>query len=471
MVNPLLNPFNSIPLLKNIIFDPGRINRLKPNQMKTYRDKVFRKIVKYAYTVPLYHERYKKAGVHPSDLKGIDDIVKLPMISKNDMRENFPDNIIPIDCNKDKKYVICTGGTTGKSISIYTDFYTIGKAGSAIIRDLKQFDLNWKKAKLAHIGNFNQCRVDLVSKEQFHKYLDFNIVKDKRLDIDVSTPTIEIIKKLDEFKPDMILSYPAIFQHLAFLKRKGYGKNVNPRVLYSAGSILDSYTKKYAQDAFGCPLLNTYQSVEAHGVIATECIEGNWHVNWDFYNVEAIDENGELVAPGERGHLVITRMWGKGTPIVRYTGMDDWVRINPLKKCKCGLTTPVIEGGVEGRKRANIVLPSGRIFPPGAFCFVEPVLTKHKSFMVKQYQIRQNKVDEIDILLVIDEDLRDVGVSVAVIKKDIKENYEKKVGPEVTVNIKEVDEIKNDDNPLKPAPIVVTKVKLEEGFNILEKKS
>ena len=48
--------------------------------------------------------------------------------------------------------------------------------------------------------------------------------------------------------------------------------------------------------------------------------------------------------------------------------------------------------------------------------------------------------------------------------KEIKENYEKKVGPEVTVNIREVDEIKNEENSRKPAPIVVTKVKLEEGF-------
>ena len=143
----------------------------------------------------------------------------------------------------------------------------------------------------------------------------------------------------------------------------------------------------------------------------------------------------------------------------------------PIKKCKCGLTTPVIKGGVEGRMRANIVLPSGKIFPPGAFCFVEPVLTKYKSFMVKQYQVRQNKIDEILILLVIDNDLRDTGVSIDVIKKEIKENYEKKVGPEVTVRIKEVDEIKNDDNPRKPAPIVVTKVRLVEGFNILDSKS
>ena len=102
MVNPLLNPMNSIPLIKNVILDPGRIHRLNPEQMKKYRDKVFRRIVKYAYTVPLYHEKYKKAGVHPSDIKGIDDIVKIPMVSKNDIREGFPDKILPVNANKDK---------------------------------------------------------------------------------------------------------------------------------------------------------------------------------------------------------------------------------------------------------------------------------------------------------------------------------------------------------------------------------
>ncbi|MFW6149176.1 MAG: phenylacetate--CoA ligase family protein [Atribacterota bacterium] len=469
-MNPLINPYNSLPLLRSYLFDPDRLKKSSIEKIQKYRNKALRRIVKYAYKVPLYRERYKEAGIHPNQIKKIEDITKLPMISKDDMRKNFPDRITPHG-NKKNKHVICTGGTTGKSISIYTDFYTIGKAGALFVRELNAFNLTWKKADMAHIGNFNPCRIDLVAEEQFHRYLKPFFSKSNRLNMDVSTPTKELIEKLDTFEPDTILSYPAIFQHLAFLKRKGYGKNVKTKVLYTAGSILDEYTRKYVQDVFNCPLLNSYQSVEAQGPIATECTEGIWHINWDFHNVEAIDDNGEIVAPGERGHILITRLWGRGTPIIRYTGMEDWVRIIPLKKCKCGLTTPVIEGGVEGRKRANIVLPSGKIFPPGAFCFVEPVLTKYKSFMVKQYQIIQKKIDEIEILLVIDEDLRDVGVSADVIKKEIKENYEKKVGPKVNISIKEVDKITNEENPRKPAPIVVTKVKQEEGFNILENKS
>jgi len=288
------------------------------------------------------------------------------------------------------------------------------------------------------------------------------------LNIDVDLPMVDIISKLDSFRPDVIMAYPATFQHLAFLKRKGYGKNIKPKLFWTGGAMLDEYTKSYVEDAFRCRLLNIYPSVEAGANIAFECLDGNWHIHSDFFNVEAIDNNGELVPAGERGHVVLTRLWGGGTPIIRYTGMDDWVRLLPHKECSCGLATPIIEGGIEGRMRANIVLPNGKIFPPGAFCFITPVLHKLKTFKVKQYQIVQKKIDEIDILLVIDDDLRNVGASVDTIAKNVKEAYLKKVGLGVVINVKEVTEIKKAKNASKPPPIVVSHVKTEEGYRVLE---
>ena len=99
-MNPFLNPLNLLNFLKNYISDINRLENYSPEKMKKYRDKSFRKVVKYAYTVPLYHDKYKKAGIHPSDIRGIEDITKLPVISKNDIRNNFPDRITPVDYNK-----------------------------------------------------------------------------------------------------------------------------------------------------------------------------------------------------------------------------------------------------------------------------------------------------------------------------------------------------------------------------------
>jgi hypothetical protein len=141
--------------------------------------------------------------------------------------------------------------------------------------------------------------------------------------------------------------------------------------------------------------------------------------------------------------------------------MDDWVRLGEPQLCECGLNTHVILGGVEGRKRANIVLPNGKVFPPGAFCFITPVLNNLNTFKVKQYQIVQEKIDLIHIYLVIDEHQRDTPPPVDLIKDHIKEAYEKKVGPGVTIIVKEVDSISHPTNARKPPPIVISKVKQE----------
>lgn len=459
MVNPLLNPKNAFYLLKNYFFDPGRLKRLDTKQIKKFQNKQFSKIINYAFSVPMYKELYKKAGVQKDDINCIEDIVKLPMISKKDLRNYYPNGLYSQKLNKENAYVICTGGTTGKSVSIYTDFLTLSKSYSIFLREIRDWDLNWRKSRFANIGNFNECRIDLVGEENFTNHLDSFFSLDNTINIDVNLPVKKIIKKLNSFKPDYIISYPAVFQNLAYLKRKGYGENFSPVVMFSCGAMLDNYTKKYVEDVFKSPLLNTYQSVEAQSVISTECRHGTWHVHDDFFYLEAIDEKGNLVEEGELGHIVLTRLWGRGTPIIRYTGMDDYIKIIKNYDCKCGLSTSVIYEGVKGRKRANIVLPNGKVFPPGAFCFIEPVLAKYKSYQIKQYQIVQKKIDEIDILVVVDEDLRNQGVSFNQIKKEILENYRNKTGPEVKLNIKEVNEIKNKKNARKPPPIVVSHVK------------
>jgi len=469
MINPLLKPTNTIPLLLKYSFDIDRLHKFNHEKIEKYRDKAFKRVLKYAYKVPLYHNKYKKAGIHPNQINGIKDISKLPLVSKEDMRKNFPDGLLPTGYNKKNAHIISTGGTTGKSISIYTDFYTMGVSAIPFFREIKAFDINWKKMRLANIGNYNTNRVDQVQIEHFRKPMSKFVNLNEELDIDVNIPTKELIDKLDRFRPDVILSYPAVYTHLAYLKKKGFGKNLNPKVMFAAGSMLDEYTRKYVEDIFDCRLLNSYQSVEAHGIIASECPEGNWHIHTDFFNVEAIDKENNVVPYGEIGHMVMTRLWGRGTPMIRYTGMDDWVKILSIKKCKCGLRTPIIDGGVVGRKKANIVLPDGKVFPPGAFCFIEPVLTKYKSFVIKKYQIIQNKIDNIDILIVIDEDLRDKKVKLKTIKKEILDIYKEKVGKDVNINIKEVDEIKNVKNPRKPAPIVISNVSLKEGYKVFDK--
>ena len=148
--------------------------------------------------------------------------------------------------------------------------------------------------------------------------------------------------------------------------------------------------------------------------------------------------------------------------------MDDWIKISPHTDCDCGLKTSVIKK-LEGRKRANIILPNGKVFPPGAFCFISPVLHKLNTFKVKQYQIIQNKINEIEILIVIDEELKNKPPSFKTIAENIRKVYEEKCGPNVNINVREVDEIVNKKNKRKPAPIVVSHIDSNKEFEKLNK--
>ncbi len=468
-MNPLTNPFISLPLLKAYLTDAKRIQKKNSQQIEQYKIRSLRKIVSYAYTIPFYHDIYKKAGIHPHDIRTLKDITKLPFVTKDDIKNQFPNNLLPKHVNTQHKHVVCTGGTTGKPLCIHTDFYTIGKAVMLTARELDNLGFHWKNTTFAHIGNFNPYRIDLVSQQHFQKHLKPFFRMDNTRNIDVNTPMKTLINTLEDFNPEIIMTYPAIFQHLAYLKRKGYGKKMTPKLFWTGGAMLDDYTRHYVEDAFQCRLLNIYPSVEAQADIAFECHKGTWHVHDDYFHLEAIDENGELVLPGERGHMVLTRLWGTATPMIRYTGMDDWIRLKTETQCDCGLTTTIIQGGVEGRMRANIALPNGKIFPAGAFCFIDPVLNKHNTFKIKQYQIIQQKINEIDILLVIDEDLRHIGIPVETLKEEIKHIYQQKVGPDITISVKEVDEITHPKDASKPPPIVISHVSEEERYQILDR--
>ncbi len=118
------------------------------------------------------------------------------------------------------------------------------------------------------------------------------------------------------------------------------------------------------------------------------------------------------------------------------------------------------------KANTNVILPDGRVFPSASFTIISVILNDLKIKKVRQFQIVQKKIDQIDILIVIDEDLRDVGMSIDLIFKHIKEVYEKKVGPGVAINVKEVSEIKSKKG--KPAPLLISHIKTDNFSDLVD---
>lgn len=466
-MNPFINPLFSFQFLKNYLSDSSRLHRLNREQIEKFRNKSLKKILKYTCKVPVYKEKYKKNGINIQEIQTTNDIPKLPLISKQDFMNNFPKGIAPENYNFKKGIVVTTGGSSGKPVSIYTDIYSLSRVISLAARQNHIYNYNLRKIRFASIGTHISGRNDYILENTLINQTKIFRKPGNYIAINAFEPIKEIINKLNEFKPDLIYTYPITLQHIAYFKRKGYCDNVNPKILEVSGYSLDPYTKKYVEDTFKCKVVNLYQTVESGGDIALECLEGTWHVNYDMFYIETINEKFEKVS-GEKGHIVITKLFGRGSPIVRYTGLDDWVTIVDDYKCNCGLRTPILKNGVEGRISARIILPDGRVFPAASFEIISLILKDLNTFKIIQFQIIQKKIDELEILTVVDNELRNVGPSLELINKKIIEAYQEKCGPEVKISIKEVDEIKSPAG--KPLPVVISNIKLEEGFKMLEWK-
>ena len=138
--------------------------------------------------------------------------------------------------------------------------------------------------------------------------------------------------------------------------------------------------------------------------------------------------------------------------------MDDWVTLTDRTYPDCDFHSPIFAQPIEGRMRANIILPNGKIFPPGAFCFISPILHDLNTYKIKRFQIIQHKINDIEILLVQDPKLKDTKPSIKEIANRIIETYQQKVGPEVKIAVNEVSEIPLDTTTGKPVPIVISHV-------------
>jgi len=118
-------------------------------------------------------------------------------------------------------------------------------------------------------------------------------------------------------------------------------------------------------------------------------------------------------------------------------------------------------GIVGGRKADSIVLEEGKIIPPSAITGI-PGKMMHEmgTDKIQQFQIVQKSTGYIEILLVIDENLRELGPSVDAISLELKRRYQRKFGDTVEVVVKEVEHIKQSEHVDTPPHVVISEVAL-----------
>jgi phenylacetate-CoA ligase len=253
-----------------------------------------------------------------------------------------------------------------------------------------------------------------------------------------------VIAAINDFQPEFIGGYVGMLGHLALLKETGFGERISPLYIAATGSVLDPFLKSFIEKTFHAKIFEVYGATES-GLIGFQCKQGSYHLMSDLVYAEFLRE-GHPVSSGEAGEMIITKFHGKGTPILRYSAINDIVA--PLDgSCSCGKTGMLIKK-IYGRNDLAIYLPDGTVLLPSSFTEVySKILYQLKTNKVKNTKIIQHDLTTLEIQVVIDETLRTIGPSVEEIFHFIQRGFEEQTGSNVNVTVKEVDSVDTSQGP------------------------
>ena len=278
---------------------------------KRTQDKRVRKLAKKAYEIPFYKERFDSVCVKPSDIKEGKDLTKLPLLTKEELREWMKEEAEK-DCYKNW-YHDCTSGSTGNPMMIL--FSPREKAYNMA---------NWFRVMLLYGYNpffgktMSPVSTHSQSGEKTTVLQKFGILR--RRFIDNSKTEEELCKEINDYKPDFLYSNKSTLMKIAL-----YAKNNNivlHKVKYfcPTGEMLDDSAVKILREAFGGVLVDSYGTTETGSVLTRKNGEPRYVTNTESFVMNIYDENDEL---SDTGRIVVTPLYLTDLPIINYVIGDS----------------------------------------------------------------------------------------------------------------------------------------------------
>ena len=301
------------------------------------------KLVEYEYNnVPAYRKKMDDAGVKPEDIKGIEDITKLPFTLKSDLRDNYPFGLFAVPIEKINR-IHASSGTTGKQTVVGYTNEDLDVWADCISRGLVSCGIN--PGDMVHIAYGYGLFTGGLGVHDGATKLGCSVVPAS------SGNTARQVTLIEDFKPDAICCTPSYALFLAEeLRKKGHTPDdISLKVGIFGAEPWSEAMRTEIEKSLGIKACDIYGLSEIMGPgVACECEKRQgMHLQEDHFLVEVINpETGEHVKEGESGELVFTTLTKKGFPLVRYRTRDISRVI--YEKCSCGRTT------------ARILKPSGR---------------------------------------------------------------------------------------------------------------
>ena len=358
-----------------------QIETMPRDQLRALQSERLVKQVRHVYdNVPYYRKKMEEKGVTPDDIKGLDDLHKLPFVTKDDLREAYPYGLMakPLsDCVR----IHSTSGTTGRRV---VAFYT-------------QHDVDlWEDCCARAIMAAGGTKDDVVHVSYGYGLftggagLHGGSHKVGSLTLPMSSGnTDRQIQFMVDLESTILCCTPSYAAYLAeTIQERGLRDQIKLKAGIFGAEAWSEEMRQDIQNKLGIKAYDIYGLTELSGPgVSYECSEqAGMHICEDHFIAEIIDpDTGEVLPDGTKGELVFTSITKEAFPLLRYR-----------TKCSCG-RTHVRMAKPMGRSDDMLIIRGVNVFPSQ----IEEVLLKVSGGdITPNYQIivgRENNTDTLDI--------------------------------------------------------------------------
>lgn len=359
------------------------------DQITELQNREVKKLIEHAYEyVPYYRTMMNRRGLKPKDIQTTDDLVKMPILTKDVLRENW-NEIISTNVSFSKTRVRKTGGSTGEPLKIINS-YTNGA---------------WEYASAQRGWGFYGFRAGEQIIQLFGGSLGLKPESLRKrllstLSGVVSLPAIEIgPKTLGSFVTSIrksgakfIRGYASAIYLLSKLVKE-YGLDIQFKAAFPTAEVLYDYQRDVIKEGFQCDVYDQYGCGELNS-IAFECpTHSGLHISDEHVFVESLID-GRRVSGSEMGALSFTTLHQFAMPLIRYQN-GDIVSVS-TKQCNCGRGLSLIKK-IYGRANDMLLAKDGRLVSSS---FLPSFCVNAHFEGVQQFQIIQETKKHIRVKIV-----------------------------------------------------------------------
>ena len=305
-----------------------------------------RALVRHCYgRMPAIRDLMREHGLSPGDIRTIDDLPRLPLMTKDFLRSVFPARILDPRLPRRDRFVHRTGGSTGEPMFFYLSRRARATDRAGFYRHLRWVGSERGERIFSVWGNpVVASRTSRLARALKLKLITRNHVLNA---FDMTPETMAaFLELMGRRRPTVLRGYTTALVELArYALDRGCRIPELRAVLTTAEQCLP-WQRELLQRAFGASVFDEYGCGEVQGV-AYECAaHSGLHIALEHAIVEIVDEGGNPMPPGEVGRVALTGLDNLAMPFVRYVNGDEAALLP--KHCPCGRGLPLMSP-VQGR--------------------------------------------------------------------------------------------------------------------------